>query len=198
MFRRASASLCFFLLARCQEKEELVRGMRISLWMRFEDTEPLRFLADARNDNCRFQTKHMNQIRQHSIFLHALTYWPIMAVGGVVNGIFRELILTLIMPPRMVQVTSGLLLMVIVVLVESVFVKQHLSRLSRVMAWQIGILWLALTVGFEFGFGHVVMGHSWEHLVSNYNIRTGNLWSLVLVVMFVAPIILYQRSRSHS
>lgn len=140
----------------------------------------------------------MNKNRQHSVFLHALTYWPIMAVGGILNGIFREWILKLILPARALQVTSGLMLMVIVVFIESVFVKQHLARLSRFTAWQIGVFWLALTVGFEFGFGHFVMGHSWEYLTANYNIRTGNLWSLVLVVMLVAPVILYHRTRGQA
>jgi hypothetical protein len=34
----------------------------------------------------------------------------------------------------------------------------------------IGILWLVLTVAFEFSFGHFVFGRSWEGLASDYNI----------------------------
>jgi len=52
----------------------------------------------------------------------------------------------------------------------------------------IGALWLTLTVAFEFGFGHYVMGHSWRYLLADYNILKGRLWSLVLLVTFVSPL----------
>lgn len=116
-----------------------------------------------------------------------------MIVGGVLNGVIRELILNLLLPPRTALLVSGLILILIVVFIESIFIRQHLARLSRFVAWQLGLFWVALTVGFEFGFGRWVMGHSWEHLLKNYDIWTGNLWSAALVMMLVAPVILYQR-----
>ena len=52
----------------------------------------------------------------------------------------------------------------------------------------IGALWLTLTVVFEFGFGHYVIGHPWKYLLADYNIFKGRLWSLVLLVTFVSPL----------
>jgi hypothetical protein len=34
----------------------------------------------------------------------------------------------------------------------------------------VGVLWLVLTVAFEFGVGHFVFGRSWESLGEDYNI----------------------------
>jgi hypothetical protein len=44
-----------------------------------------------------------------------------------------------------------------------------------------------MTVLFEFLFGRFVAGKSWEELLQAYNILTGNLWLLVLVVIAVSP-----------
>lgn len=51
----------------------------------------------------------------------------------------------------------------------------------------IGILWLALTIAFEFGFGHYVMGNPWSRLLHDYNLLAGRLWILVLVTILVGP-----------
>jgi len=51
----------------------------------------------------------------------------------------------------------------------------------------IGAFWAILTIGFEFGFGHYVMGRPWDYLLADYNILKGRLWSLVLLTMLIAP-----------
>jgi len=53
----------------------------------------------------------------------------------------------------------------------------------------IGIMWLTLSIVFEFIFGHYVMGNSWELLLADYNILEGRVWSLVLITTFFAPIV---------
>ena len=58
-------------------------------------------------------------------------------------------------------------------------------------AWAIGVLWLALTVAFEFGFGHFVAGHSWSRLGQDYNLLAGRLWVLILLWLAVAPSLFY-------
>ena len=52
---------------------------------------------------------------------------------------------------------------------------------------KIGLAWLALTVAFEFVFGHWVAGHSWEKLLRDYNLAAGRLWILVLAATAVGP-----------
>lgn len=63
---------------------------------------------------------------------------------------------------------------------------------SAKQAWQVGLLWLGLTVAFEFLFGHYLMGHSWERLLHDYNILAGRLWLLVLAWTAAGPAVLWQ------
>jgi len=58
----------------------------------------------------------------------------------------------------------------------------------------IGTMWLALTLLFEFGWGHFVMGRSWDELLVDYDILKGRLWVLVLMFTLLAPLIM---GRSH-
>jgi hypothetical protein len=54
-------------------------------------------------------------------------------------------------------------------------------------ALKIGLLWLVLTLGFEFLFGHYVFGNSWDMLLEDYNLSRGRIWILVPVLVLVAP-----------
>lgn len=64
--------------------------------------------------------------------------------------------------------------------------------------WLLGLggVWVAATVIFEFGFGHWVMGNSWSRLLADYNIFAGRLWTVVLAVIGVAPL-LVKRIATH-
>ena len=54
-------------------------------------------------------------------------------------------------------------------------------------AHQIGAVWLALTISFEFGFGHLVARQSWDELLADYNLAEGRTWPLVLVWLAAGP-----------
>lgn len=50
-------------------------------------------------------------------------------------------------------------------------------------------MWLTATVVFEFGFGHYVIGHSWDRLLRDYNLLEGRVWLLFLTATTVIPYI---------
>jgi len=54
-------------------------------------------------------------------------------------------------------------------------------------AREVGALWLALTVCFEFSFGRLVAGKPWAELVGEYDVRRGRLWPLLLAWIAVGP-----------
>lgn len=66
---------------------------------------------------------------------------------------------------------------------------------SAKQSWIIGLIWLGLTIGFEFIFGHFVMGNSWSRLFHDYNIFEGRVWSLALIFITVAPYLFYRLAR---
>jgi hypothetical protein len=59
-------------------------------------------------------------------------------------------------------------------------------------ALTIGLLWLGLTVAFEFLFGHYVAGHPWSRLLQDYHLFEGRLWVVVLVWVTLAPSLFYR------
>ncbi len=59
----------------------------------------------------------------------------------------------------------------------------------------VGLIWLAMTVCFEFLFGHYAAGHSWSRLLRDYNIFAGRIWVLLLIWVTVAPYIFYRLQR---
>ena len=54
-------------------------------------------------------------------------------------------------------------------------------------ALSVGAIWVALSVLFEFGFGHYVEGDSLGDLLHNYDVTAGNLWILILLWIAVGP-----------
>ena len=66
---------------------------------------------------------------------------------------------------------------------------------STEQSLQIGASWLILTILFEFVFGHYVMGHTWAHLLADYNIFTGRLWSFVLLWTAIGPYVIYRMAQ---
>lgn len=59
-------------------------------------------------------------------------------------------------------------------------------------AWTIGVLWLLMTVGFEFTFGHFIAGHAWGQLFADYNILAGRVWPVFLVWVTVMPYVFFR------
>ncbi len=58
---------------------------------------------------------------------------------------------------------------------------------SEARALGVGLIWLVLTVAFEFGFGRLVAGKSWSRLFQDYNLLAGRVWSLLLLWIAAAP-----------
>jgi hypothetical protein len=71
-----------------------------------------------------------------------------------------------------------------------------LTRIWRIessgQAFAIGGIWLFLTIGFEFVFGHYVMGHPWRRLFHDYNLLRGRLWILLLIWTAIAPYVFFK------
>lgn len=117
--------------------------------------------------------------------IKAIAIWAVILPLAVVNGAFREAVLLSVLGNPWAQILSGLLLSACVIAVAAVFVPR-LVRRGSMQPWQIGMLWLALTMVFEFGFGRLV-GRSWPELFAAYSFTDGNIWPLVLLVTAAAP-----------
>lgn len=54
---------------------------------------------------------------------------------------------------------------------------------------RVGLLWVVLTLVFEFVLGLFVLGYSWERMLSDYNIAKGGMMPIGLLVMALSPLV---------
>jgi len=123
-------------------------------------------------------------------FATYLTFWLVLMILGVANGIVRELTYGRRLSElraHQLSTLTGVLVMTLAVWLLSLFIRPS----SMEIALLIGLIWLALTVAFEFGFGHWVARHTWEELLADYNILEGRLWPLFLLWMLLLPGLVY-------
>jgi len=118
----------------------------------------------------------------------AAAVWLLILVCAVLNGALREAVLV----PRFGQsaglMASGLLLSVCILGV-SVALVPWFGTLSTSRCLLVGLFWLCLTLMFEFGLGRLVQHKRWSELFEAYTFKGGNLWLVVLVITFLAPLL---------
>ena len=54
----------------------------------------------------------------------------------------------------------------------------------------IGLMWVGLTILFEFSLGRLT-NRSWENLLQDYNIIAGRIWLLFLICLSLMPYVFY-------
>lgn len=124
------------------------------------------------------------------VFIYAAG-WIGLVFLAIVNGAIREKTYGKIMPElaaHQLSTLTGLILLGVCIWVLTGWFKIESSQ----QALLIGGMWLIMTIAFEFVFGHYVMGHSWENLLSDYNLLKGRIWLLMLIGTTVAPYLFYR------
>jgi hypothetical protein len=122
--------------------------------------------------------------------LRSLLIWLVILLLAIINGAFRQAVLIPRMNERAAHVASTLLLSVLVV-AATWMVLPWVGPMTTGEAWTVGMLWLLLTVAFEFLAGHYLFGTPWQTLLLDYNITQGHIWPLALMVTLVSPVLVY-------
>lgn len=116
----------------------------------------------------------------------ALLFWFVLMVLAIGNGTVR---ITFIIPHT--GFTAGLaistVLLCALILGATWVGIRWLGPSDARQAWIIGLLWLAMTLAFEFGVGHYLFKKPWSELLFDYNIAQGRIWLLVPIVTTIAP-----------
>ena len=106
----------------------------------------------------------------------------LLAIG---NGALREEVFKKWMDDKSAQQFSTVTLLLFL----SIYIIFILWRFPAESVWQtilVGVLWMLLTLAFEFGFGRS-RGLSWQTMLADYNLLEGRLWALVPLWILVAP-----------
>ena len=122
------------------------------------------------------------------LFFKSFIVWLILVIFAIINGTFREKIITPNTGEASAHVISTLIFITIIFIVTYFYIRIFNITASKELI-TIGLFWFFLTIVFEFVFGHFVVGHSWQKLLADYNIFQGRFWILVLLSNIFAPLI---------
>lgn len=112
--------------------------------------------------------------------------WLGLMIIGIANGVARNYTYGRRLPELAAHQLSTLIGMILIT--GYVWLMNMIWPLeSAGQAIIIGLIWLGMTVVFEFTFGRYVVKHSWEKLLHDYNLRRGRVWILMLAWTTLAP-----------
>ena len=116
----------------------------------------------------------------------ALLVWFVIIGVETVHGILRGLFLAPLIgdfPARRVSVFTG---SVLIFLVTYVFIR-WIAATTRIQLVSVGLMWVVLTILFEFGLGRFVLDLPWERLTEDYDVTRGGLLGFGLLFMAATP-----------
>ena len=120
--------------------------------------------------------------------------WVPMLIIAITNGAFRQLTFGKVMPELRAHQLSTVIGSALIGLFIWAVVRLWPPDSAR-QALSTGLVWLALTVAFEFVFGRFIMHRTWSQLLNDYNVIEGRVWVVFLIWLTLAPYVFF---RQHS
>ena len=112
--------------------------------------------------------------------------WVGMLVLAIANGALRQATFGRVLPELRAHQLSTLIGSVLMGAFMWVVLRWWPPS-SRREAIAIGLLWVSLTVAFEFFMGLVLLGRPVAQVLADYNVFAGRVWVLFLLWLTVAP-----------
>lgn len=78
---------------------------------------------------------------------------------------------------------------IVIVIFSGVYALRSKGEYWRQNTLTCGVIWLILSIFFEFVLRLLLLENPWKVLISDYQIWKGRLWILVLVVQFFGPLL---------
>jgi hypothetical protein len=128
------------------------------------------------------------------ILRYFFLWFPIVLLA-VLNGTLRDFGYK----PFAGDLTAHQISTVTLILLIAVYLRILRTRwkiTSANQAWLIGLMWLGMTIAFEFGFGHYIAGNPWSKLLHDYNIAEGRVWCFILIAVLIGPYISYRTTKT--
>ena len=121
------------------------------------------------------------------MILRSLLVWASLMLIETAHGILRSQYLAPLLSDfrsRQIGVATGSVL----ILGATILVFPWMRARSARSYLAIGVLWVVLTVGYEFSLGRL-LGLPWSRLLADYDLPRGGLLPIGLLVMALAPLI---------
>ena len=126
------------------------------------------------------------------MFVRAMAVWLVIMVIAIANGGFREAILV----PRLGSAMAHIVSTAVLCAAIAALTLTTIGWVRPRNTWEanaVGVLWLALVLAFEFGFGHFIAHNPWSELLADYNVFRGRIWVVVPVITAFAPYVAVRR-----
>ena len=117
--------------------------------------------------------------------------WGGVVVAAFANGALHRGYATAVGEPAATQVSEVVLPLLVAPWVLRVEHRRPLPTLTDAVV--VGAGWAVATVAFEFLFGHYVNGDSWQTLRAAYDLTHGRLWTVDVLLIAAAPVVVRAR-----
>ncbi len=115
----------------------------------------------------------------------SLLIWVAIIPLAILNGGLREKVIIPLLGEKYGLPLSGILLCLLIFILCYIFIPRIGKGITKTY-WQVGLLWMLLTIAFETVFG-LLSGNTLPELLNAYDITSGNLWLLVVLFTSIAP-----------
>lgn len=120
------------------------------------------------------------------VVIKSLGIWLLIVIAAIINGVTREKILIPLMGSSFSLPLSGFILSLLVIVIAYITIP-YIGKLKTGAYIFIGLLWVTLTLSFEYLFGHYVVGKPCREINQVFNILKGDLFIVVLIVTGLSP-----------
>ncbi len=121
-------------------------------------------------------------------FIYALIVWFTFGIASAMLVAIRRGIFDQLLGVEISKILVTILLIFFILFMTYILLKKTDIVFLEKDLLAIGVLWLVMTLIFEFLFGRFVLSGSLEFFAADYDIIRGKLWILVLLTQLLAPI----------
>lgn len=121
-----------------------------------------------------------------TLLLRATRIWLVLLLAAILNAALREQLFAPWLGKTAALPLSGITLSALVFGIALIFIPRF-GHLRTTLYFTIGLVWVVLTLAFEFLLGHFLLGQSWRETTQVLILTQGNLFALVLVVTLLSP-----------
>lgn len=125
------------------------------------------------------------------MLVRAVVVWLVLLALAVGNGAFREKVVKRRLGESAGHVVSTLLLALLILALSWATIGWIRPGTAR-GAWEIGGLWVGMTLAFEFLAGHYLFRTPWPKLLADYDVSRGRVWVLIPMTTLLAPVWAYR------
>ena len=132
----------------------------------------------------------MNFNNQYRIYFRAILTWLLFIPIVFMNAAVRELVYKPFTGELLAHQVSTIKGSVAFFLLAFFLLRHYMYNTPNDKLLFIGLMWVVLTIVFEFSLGIFVTVASWNEMLNDYNIGQGRIWIFFLVIILITPFVI--------